>query len=317
MKLVNSLHELVTLRINSSVCTIGVFDGIHKGHMAVLNTLLEIAKEKDTNSVVVTFRNLPEDIFVGQTHRVLLHPELKIQLLESIGIDICIMLEFNYQVAEKTAVEWIEEVLYRKLGVKSIVIGEDFTFGKEREGDINLLKQYENKYDYEVHIVEPVVIKGMKVSSSYIRKLITTGMIREVNMLLGRPYIVRGAVKRGRGRGIKLGFPTINFAIKDQHMPNTGVYAVSVRVREKWFKGAANVGFAPSFSIGEIKEPGLEVYIIDFPPEDLYNTVVDIAFIDRIREEKRFSTPEELVGQIKKDIALIKSMSWSIDLLVN
>jgi riboflavin kinase/FMN adenylyltransferase len=203
-----------------------------------------------------------------------------------------------------SAREFVRDLLVGKFGVKAIVVGHDYRFGHSREGDIDFLKQMGGEYGYEVDTVSGIKMNDMVVSSTAIRQMILKGNVKEANDLLGRFFEVSGTVIPGRQRGITLGFPTANIRMPAQASPRMGVYIVEVEVEGKKYGGAANLGYNPTFGDTDLS---LEVHIFDFN-QDIYGKPITIRFIDRIRDEKRFSGPEELVEQIWKDVKIAKEV---------
>ncbi len=204
-----------------------------------------------------------------------------------------------------SAQEFVKHILVDKIGVKALVVGYDYKFGYGREGDIDFLKNLGRRYNFDVEAVTGIKMDGKVVSSTAIRQFIKEGQLREANVLLGRPYEISGMVVKGRDRGGRvLGFPTANIPISCQAPPKTGVYVVRVEIDGKIYGGAANLGYNPTFGDTELS---LEVHIFDFS-ENLYGKEIAVQFVDRLRDEKRFSGPEELAVQIQKDVQKAKQV---------
>ena len=207
-----------------------------------------------------------------------------------------------------SAREFVRDLLVAKFGLKAIIVGHDYRFGHSREGDIDFLKQLGKEYGFEVDTVSGIKMNDMVVSSTTIRQLILKGNVREANELLGRFFEVIGIVIPGRQRGVTLGFPTANIRMPAQTSPRIGVYVVEAEVDGKTYGGAANLGYNPTFGDTDLS---LEVHIFDFN-SDIYGKPITIRFIDRLRDEKRFSGPGELIEQIRKDVVIAREVLAAI-----
>ena len=228
--------------------------------------------------------------------------EQKIELIENSGIDVLICIQFNKEFAEISAKEFIEDLLLKCIGMKAIVVGKDYTFGKNREGNLELLQTYADNLGFEVIVADWVqTSKGLpnRISSTRTRELVMAGEVDEAKKLLGRYYQIRGVVITGRNRGGKLlGFPTANITLHDELCPKNGVYAVTVDCMEKKYQGVANIGYSPTFDDGVFS---VEVHILDFN-ENIYGQKIRVNFVQRIRDEIKFSDITELSDAIRKDI---------------
>jgi len=286
--------------LKKPVLTIGNFDGVHLGHQALFQKLKQRAQSLQGESVVMTFHPHPLEVLSpGNGPVFITDHERKLQLIENCEIDVTIVIPFSHEFARMTAKEFVKGVLVDRIGVKALVVGYDYKFGHGREGDIDFLRRLGQEYDFEVEAVSGIKKEQTVVSSTAIRRYIRQGQLREANALLGRAYEISGTVVRGRDRGGRvLGFPTANIRLSRQAPPRMGVYAVEVEVNGKRHGGAANLGYNPTF--GDI-DLSLEVHIFDFN-EDIYAKPITIRFIDRLRDEKRFSGPAELAVQIEKDV---------------
>ena len=213
-----------------------------------------------------------------------------------------ICIPFTHEFASITAKEFVLDILLNRIGIQTIVVGKDYTFGKNREGNLNLLKSYAEAYDFEVDVVDWIPISNntpSRISSTQIRKLLIDGKVREAHKLLGRHYQVSGVVVPGRNRGGKLlGFPTANIKLREELFPKNGIYAVTVDCLGKRHQGVANIGYSPTFDDNELT---VEVYILDFN-KDLYGQSIVVKFIERIRDEIKFSGISELSHQIAQDV---------------
>jgi riboflavin kinase/FMN adenylyltransferase len=295
--------EAIQHKFKNPAITIGNFDGVHMGHQALFRRVKQWAGELNGESIVVTFDPHPmEVLFPKKAPSFITSHRQKLELIASCGIDATIVIPFNHEFAQISAREFVEVILVEKIGTRAIVVGNDYRFGHSRVGDIPFLRQLGEQYGFKVEIVTAIRMDDIPVSSTSIRQMIANGNIREANMLLGRPFEVSGTVIEGRKRGVGLGFPTANIRMPAVASPRTGVYVVEAEVDGKRYGGAANLGYNPTF--GDV-ELSLETHLFDFN-QDIYGKPITIRFIDRLRDEKRFSGPEELRSQIEKDVETAK-----------
>ncbi|NLI81422.1 MAG: bifunctional riboflavin kinase/FAD synthetase [Deltaproteobacteria bacterium] len=300
MKVFVGVQEIAR-SIRNPVLTIGNFDGVHRGHQALFHRVREWAEKLHGESVVMTFYPQPLKVLAPETGPPLitLH-EKKLELIASCGIDVTIVIPFDREFSKISAPSFVKDILVGKIGVRALVVGYDYRFGHGRQGDIDFLRQMGDEHGFFVDIVSGIRVEETVVSSTLIRQLIKDGDLREACRLLGRPYEVSGTVVTGRGRGGRLlGFPTANVRLSGQACPRPGVYAVQAEVNGAIYGGAANLGYNPTFGDDELS---LEVHIFDFD-KDIYGKPISVRFIDRLRDEQRFSGMEELVEQIRKDVA--------------
>lgn len=297
MEFIRGLENAPILN-EGSYATLGIFDGVHLGHQKILKMLKKMSGPGE-DTVLLTFDPHPVRHFNprGRFYEIS-SVEERAKLVESYGIDYFIVAEFGKSIAHMKPEEFAEEVLIGRLHVKGIVVGYDFVFGKDREGGIPLLKHLGKLKGFRVLVADPVVFMGSIVSSTRIRELILSGRVREASFFLGRAFNVSGKVIHGAGRGRNLGFPTANVEFHQDLLPLTGVYAVRVMMKGERMNGVANVGFNPTF--GE-KSLRVEVFIFDFDG-DVYGERISLYFIDRIRDERKYPSPEELVAQMKRDV---------------
>ncbi len=305
MTIIRDLSELKS-PLKNPVLTIGNFDGVHKGHLALFSKVKEIAKKIDGDSVVMTFDPHPVKVLRNGNGPPLITPiQQKLRLIKNAGIDIILCLPFTREFARISAEEFITKILVDKIGVRYIVVGYDYSFGKNREGNIEFLKKMANKFGFGVTVVGPLSINGTVVSSTRIRDLVQEGRLEDAKRLLGRNYQVCGIVVKGKNRGARvLGYPTANLRLIDELTPKIGVYAVRVLVDDKVYNGVANIGYNPTFGNGVFS---VETHILDFKGE-LLDKEIRIDFIRRLRDEKRFKDPVELAGQISKDVEEAKKI---------
>ncbi|MGO9372638.1 MAG: bifunctional riboflavin kinase/FAD synthetase [Syntrophobacteraceae bacterium] len=297
--------EAVERKLKNPAITIGNFDGVHKGHQALFQRVKQWAEELNGESAVVTFHPHPmEVLFPQKAPSFITSHQQKLDLIASCGIDATIVIPFDHKLSQMSALEFVEIVLVEKIGAKAIVVGHDYRFGHSREGDIAFLKKLGEQYGFKVETVTGIKVNDTVVSSTTIRQMITDGNIKTANKLLGRFFEVSGTVIPGRKRGVTLGFPTANIRMPSVTSPRTGVYVIEAEVDGKRYGGAANLGYNPTF--GDI-ELSLEAHLFDFD-QDIYGKIITIRFIDRLRDEQRFSSPDELALQIRKDVDTAKKI---------
>ncbi|MHC1725097.1 MAG: bifunctional riboflavin kinase/FAD synthetase [Syntrophobacteraceae bacterium] len=297
--------ESVERRFKNPAITIGNFDGVHKGHQALFQKVKQWADKLKGESVVMTFNPHPiEVLFPDRPLSFITSHQKKLHLIERCGIDATIIVPFNHDFSKMSAREFVEIVLVEKIGIKAIVVGHDYRFGHSREGDIDFLKQLGEQHGFEVDTVSGIRLNDTVVSSTAIRQMITKGDVKHANKLLGHLFEVSGTVITGKKRGAGLGFPTANIRMPALASPRTGVYVVEADVEGKTYGGAANLGYNPTFGDTEIS---LEVHLFNFN-QDIYDKEIVVRFIDRLRDEKRFSGPSELIEQIDRDVKRAKEI---------
>jgi riboflavin kinase/FMN adenylyltransferase len=299
MRIITDLSE-ISHPLRNAVLTIGNFDGVHIGHQALFNQVIEKAESIDGTSVVITFEPHPIRVIKSNKHFPLITLyEQKVELISASGVDTLICIPFTHEFATIPARTFVKEILYDQIGMKAIIVGQDYSFGRGREGDVLLLKEMAVKYGFEVIISGWIELEGHRISSTEIRHLVSEGRVEEAKKLLGRYYQVRGTVIRGRDRGGRLlGFPTANLTLSDELCPKGGVYAVTVEYNDTIYEGVANIGYSPTFDNGVFS---VEVHILDFH-QDIYDRPIRVNFIRRLRGEKKFPGPEALSAQISLDI---------------
>ncbi len=292
-------------RIKNPVVTIGNFDGVHKGHQHIFKTIIKKAKEITGESVVITFHPHPLKVISGENKILLLTPtEKKLKLIEKFGIDNVILINFTKEFASLDPHEFIKKVLIEEIRVKELYVGFNYFFGKNKRGNVDLLKEYGKKFGFNVNIIDPYVIDGVTVSSTLCRKYIADGKVKEVLKFLGRYYLIEGKVVKGDGRGKKFGIPTANIKSEQEIYPKEGVYAVKVAYKGKIYNGACSIGFNPTFDSERLT---VEVHIIDFY-KDIYEENLKVVFVDRIRDMKKFKDIHELKITILNDIKKAKEI---------
>jgi riboflavin kinase/FMN adenylyltransferase len=307
MELIENIDQ-INRPFNKAVLTIGNFDGVHKGHQALLHQVMEKADEIGGTSIAITFKPHPLRALGISSPPLITRYDQKEELIEKTGIDVLICIPFDKEFAAITADDFIEKILVNKIGMKGIIIGPDYTFGKDRTGTIDLLKSEGKRLGFET-IISPWINDtntGIeRISSTRIREIVMEGKVEQAMKYLGRHYQIRGKVIRGRKRGgSQLGFPTANIKLYDELCPKLGVYAVKVESIKGSFWGVANIGFSPTFGDQMFT---IEVHILDFDG-DLYDTRLRINLVARLRDEKKFSSIDQLSEQIKKDVEIAKEI---------
>jgi len=298
MKIYRSIEDYN--EVKRSVVTIGTFDGIHLGHQKILSRLIKSSKNKDLNSVVLTFFPHPR-IILNKYNEVKMIDTLdeKIIHLNEIGIDSLIIHPFDKNFSLLSANQFIKDFLVDKLKIKHIIIGYDHRFGKGREASVTDLKNYADDYDFTVEEIRAQEIEKITVSSTKIRNSINQGDIKTTEKYLGRYFNLTGKVVKGDGLGKKINYPTANIFIEETYkiIPKDGVYLVETIIKDKLFKGMMNIGHRPTIGTN-VKS--IEVHLFNFN-EDIYGQVISIKMISKIRDEKKFSSIQALKEQLVKD----------------
>ena len=286
--------------LRNPVLTIGNFDGVHRGHLALFEKVKQRAKAVGGQSAVMTFEPHPTKVMnFGKGPPLITPVNQKLDLIKKAGIEVIFCLPFTRQFAAISAEDFVRKILVQKIGIKEIVVGYDYTFGHNREGNISFLKKRGAELGFVVHIVEPVHIDNKLVSSTSIRKLVQEGNLEEAKKYLGRDYQIQGTVVKGQSRGVKLlGFPTANLKLIDELFPKRGVYAVTVLIDGKKYQGVTNIGHNPTFGSNALS---LETHVLDFNKNILGKTI-KVNFVQRLRDEKSFQSAEALSRQIAKDV---------------
>jgi riboflavin kinase/FMN adenylyltransferase len=299
MNVFRSIEEIPHQK--NSYITLGTFDGIHVGHREILEQLVKKSHHEKSRSVLVTFFPHPKSVVKTREDFIaILTPlEEKIEILQDSGLQNLLVLSFTQELARMVPEEFIKNIFVKGIGVKGLIIGYNHAFGRNREGSEELLNCIGRQFGFTVDVIPPVLVEGKPVSSTRIRQLLMEGEVQQAGKILGNHYQIRGIVQKGRHFGKKLGFPTANLDVLGDHklIPKDGVYAVFVTFEEVKYKGMANLGFKPTF---DSKEHSLEVFIHDFSG-DIYNKLLTIEFIHRIRDEKKFDSLDSLKSQIESD----------------
>ena len=295
-------HTTAAEADRGAVVAVGNFDGVHRGHQAVIALGKEMAHAADAPFAVLTFEPHPRSVFQPGAPPFRLTPfRAKSRALEGLGVDLLFTLHFDQDFAQKSAEAFVAEVLVEGLGIKAVVVGYDFVFGNRRRGTAQLLEEEGRQRGFGVKVVEPVGAAGIVYSSTQIREHLVAGRPRDAAGLLGRPWEIEGRVEMGDRLGRTIGFPTANIALADYLRPAAGVYAVRAALdapgEPQWHDGAANLGWRPTVGGKDLR---LETHLFDFDG-DLYGKHLRVALIEHLRPELRFSGLDELKAQIAAD----------------
>lgn len=301
MKVIKGLHALQK-PLKSSVLTIGVFDGVHIGHRRVIGKVVARAKELRAKSVVVTFDPHPMKSLAPADNRTpsLISLDHRLKIVGSLGVDILVVVNFTGAVSGLSPRAFVKSILVDKLGVGEIYVSENFYFGKNAAAGVRELEALGREFGFSVRVVSPARAGGRIISSSLIRKLVTGGDLRKAALLLGRPVSVLGTVVSGARLARELGYPTANLNPHHEVIPPGGVYAVMVRYEGRLYRGVLNIGLRPTFYAPRDCEPAIEVHIFGFSGK-VYGKDMEVFFMGKLRDERRFSGKADLVAQIAKD----------------
>ena len=307
MELIENIDQIDS-PFKNAVITIGNFDGVHKGHQSLFRQVIEKAKQINGTSVVMTFAPHPLKALGIKGPALITRKDQKVELIEKCGLDVLLCIQFDMAFAAITAHDFIEKILVNKIGTKTIIIGADYSFGKNRLGNIDLLKDEGKRLGFKT-IISPWINDSesgtKRISSTRIREIVMAGKVDQAMRYLGRHYQIRGKVIKGRERGgSQLGFPTANIKLHDELCPKLGVYAVTVETTKGNFWGVANIGFSPTFGDQMFT---IEVHILDFD-HDIYDTRIRVNMVNKLRDEKKFANIHDLSEQIKKDIAIARNI---------
>jgi riboflavin kinase/FMN adenylyltransferase len=285
-----------------AIITVGTFDGVHLGHKQIIYSLVNLAKVHQLKSTLITFQPHPQLILQKKENKpiyILTNMHEKLCLLEKLGLERVVVIEFTREFSELGHQEFIQDILIKKLNMRYIIVGNDHAFGKNRDGTYDSLRIQSDKGKFELDRIPPYCIDNVRISSSLIRNILIEGDVDLAAAYLGRHYSIRGIVVKGEGRGRRLNFPTANIEIEnhDKLIPNCGVYAVACKVDNTFHRGMANIGYKPTFGG---KRKTVEVHLFDFE-QDIYGIKVDILFLKRLRSERKFVNEHELIKQLNAD----------------
>lgn len=289
------------------VVAVGVFDGVHRGHQLILRKAVKDAKKNGLKSVVVTFASHPSGYF---------HPRLKVPALTSLehklffiekeGVDLCYVVNFNRSFASLPPYDFIKKVLMKKIGMVSLYVGEDFIFGKGVKGNVNLLEKISKKLHFRLYVLKHLTLRHRIISSTLIRNLIKSGQLGLARIFLGRRVSFMGGVIKGEGRGCLLGFPTANIRPHHEVLAPNGIYATWTVCEGRIFKSLTYIGTKPTFR-KKTNVRSIEVFIFGLN-KNIYHSTLEVRFIKKIRDDRKFSSQDALVSQMKKDVLTAKKI---------
>jgi riboflavin kinase/FMN adenylyltransferase len=303
-------HHINDLLLNKgTIITIGTFDGVHLGHKKILNQLIEKKTQCDLDTLVFTFDPHPRKVLFPEQKdlKLINNTKEKVELLDNLGIDHVLVYPFNKSFSEINPEDYISKILVEQLKAKCIIVGYDHRFGKNREGGLDLLMHFSEKYNYEVVEIKAEDINSINISSTQIRKAIEAGNIELANQFLGYHFFITGKVAEGKKLGRTIGFPTANIVVEEieKIIPKIGVYAVKVKYNNEVFNGMLNIGVNPTVSSNlKLK---MEVHLFDFNSQ-IYGEELKLSFVCRVRDEQKFSGIDELTQQLKKDKEIIMQL---------
>lgn len=299
----NIYFELEDIEVNGDQTSValGTFDGLHIGHMEVLNEMKKTAEEKKLKTFVYTFSNHPRELLTpDQVPPKIMDVDEKVQIFTRVGLDYLALIRFDEEQFNLEPEQFIKSVLVEKLNMKHLTVGYDYRFGKGAKGDVQLLSQLGNIYGYTCDVIAPIMKNELRVSSTLIRELLGDGKIEEANFYLGRNHFVKGVVVEGKKVGRTIGVPTANLRIKENISTiKSGVYITETVYKKETFRSVTNVGYNPTFNQVGLN---METYIFDFN-QDLYGQTIEVHFIKRLRDELKFDSIDELIEVMKKDLA--------------
>jgi riboflavin kinase/FMN adenylyltransferase len=299
MKIIKDLQEIK--RDQNSVITLGTFDGLHLGHQQIVDTVVQKSLQSAGRSFLITFDPHPRKVIPGRNDvKILSTFDEKVLILEELGLENLYVINFTQEFSRQSPEAFVEKYLVNGIGLREVVIGYDHHFGKERDGNFELLQKLGNKFNFSVTLIPEYSVNGETVSSTKIRNALLTGDVLKAGKMLGRNYSFKGIIVHGDGRGRKLGFPTANLAVdnEDKLIPAKGIYAAECIVENEKHFGLLSLGRRPTFhKDGEVIP---EFYIFDFD-EDIYDEVMQVNMVEKIRDEEKFSSVDELIIRMKKD----------------
>ena len=295
------IHDVSSFHSSDrTIVTIGTFDGVHVGHQKILERLISDAKKQGKKSVLLTFFPHPRMVLQKDMKIELINTiDEKALLLENMGLDYLIIHPFSKEFSRLTALDFVRDVLVNQLKTSKLVIGYDHHFGKNREGNIDQLKEYSPLYDFDIEEISAQDIDNVSISSTKIRKALHEGNLKTANRFLGYHFTINGTVVNGKQLGGKIGFPTANINVQEPYklIPKTGVYVVRSLIQGVFVNGMMNIGYRPTV---DGKHQTIEVHFFDFN-QDLYDQKLTIELLYFLREEQKFKSVEDLIVQLKKD----------------
>lgn len=311
MQVVSDLDRIIS-PLAHPVMAIGVFDGVHRGHQAVLSEVVERAHSCSGTAVVLSFYPHPQKVIASADAPPLLQTfDQQAEMLEKLGVDLFIRLPFTRRLSLRSPREFVRDVLV-KTGIREVHVGENFRFGHKRAGDFSTLQHLGEEWGFRVRKAPIVLFRGVRISSTRIRSHLKVGRVQLAKRLLSRPYEIRGSIVKGAMRGMRLGFPTANIRTENELIPATGVYATRATLDGTRFVGATNIGYRPTVHGFAERETTVETHLLGFAG-DIYGREMKLEFCYRIREERRFDSVQALIQRIRKDILWIEKYNRRVE----
>ena len=305
--------DLKDIQNSNNYIALGSFDGLHIGHLSLIYKVVEVAKKNNVKSMVFTFKNHPRTfINKEEAPKLLMDNNRKVEILKTHKVDIVCFQEFNLKFMKMTPKEFVEFLVF-EYNIKGFVVGFNYKFGYKNLGDVELLKKLQNEYGYELYVMEPCTYKSQVISSTRIRKALEDGEVLDASKMLDLPYTLSGEVIHGKQLGRTIGFPTANLKYNQNFiLPKIGVYYTNIKANNNIYKGITSVGNNPTV---EGKTLTIETYILEFN-KDIYGENIDVSFIKKIRDEKKFNGLEELKAQLQKDKSFAKNENYMSSLII-
>ena len=286
-----------------SVIALGNFDGVHKGHMELINRAVKNAKKLNIKSSLLLFNEHTDNLVKVGKKDIITTNKTKFEILENLGVDIIYLINFTREFMSYSPIKFLDDFLAKNLKIRGVVVGYDYTYGYKKSGDVKFLKENKNLFE-SVEVLEQISSHGVKISSTLIRSLIEEGKLKEANELLSRPYKLIGEIIHAKGLGKKMGYPTANLKLIDNFViPKFGVYDTDIIINGERFRASTNIGTNPTVEHDGIK---IEAHILDFN-KDIYGEIVELELLDFVRPELKFDSIEELFEQIAKDVLVTRN----------
>ena len=288
-------------QFKDSVVTIGTFDGCHRGHQDIIKKVIYNSEINGSNSILVTFEPHPRHVLQPEVKLpILMHIDRKLDFLKSFNLNATVVIPFDEEFSKMTANDFLKNIILKQLNASKVIVGYDHHFGFNRNGSPDFLKDESTNSNFEVEIVDPISDQEMIISSTHIRQSIQNGYVRRASFELGWVFGFEAKVVTGSGRGKELGFPTANFIPieKNQLIPANGVYCIRGRINGNSLYGMCNLGVRPTFDETDFV---MEVHFFQNEVDDIYSKIITVEFLERVRDEKKFSNPKELIKQLEKD----------------
>ena len=288
-------------QFKDSVVTIGTFDGCHRGHQDIIKKVIYNSEINGSNSILVTFEPHPRHVLQPEVKLpILMHIDRKLDFLKSFNLNAVVLIPFDEEFSKMTANDFLKNIILKRLNASKVIVGYDHHFGFNRDGSPDFLKDESTNSNFEVEIVDPISDQEMIISSTHIRQSIQNGYVRRASFELGWVFGFEAKVVTGSGRGKELGFPTANFIPieKNQLIPANGVYCIRGRINGNSLYGMCNLGVRPTFDETDFV---MEVHFFQNEVDDIYSKIITVEFLERVRDEKKFSNPKELIKQLEKD----------------